>query len=107
MEVSSHALDQDRIDGVQFDAAVWTNLGSDHLDYHKTREQYAQAKRKIFSSLRSTGKAVINTDDPEGALLLRELAVQWGGEERLVPYHPEVFDEAQAEDVGRPVTGEI
>ncbi|HBH97751.1 MAG TPA: UDP-N-acetylmuramoyl-L-alanyl-D-glutamate--2,6-diaminopimelate ligase [Candidatus Omnitrophica bacterium] len=105
MEVSSHALDQDRIDGVQFDAAVWTNLGSDHLDYHKTREQYAQAKRKIFSSLRSTGKAVINADDPDGAALLPELAAQWGGEARLVPYHPEVFDEARGEGADRSVTG--
>jgi UDP-N-acetylmuramoyl-L-alanyl-D-glutamate--2,6-diaminopimelate ligase len=98
MEVSSHALDQDRIDGVQFDAAVWTNLGSDHLDYHKTREQYAQAKRKIFSSLRSTGKAVINTDDPEGALLLR--VVVRGAEHDAHAAAPDLLVHHVAAEVG-------
>ncbi len=99
MEVSSHALDQDRINGLQFDATVFTNLGSDHLDYHKTRERYAQAKRKIFSYLRPTGTAIINVDDPYGAALRSSLKDQWGGEERLVPYRP-----GTAEEPGEPDT---
>ncbi|MBI4354151.1 MAG: UDP-N-acetylmuramoyl-L-alanyl-D-glutamate--2,6-diaminopimelate ligase [Candidatus Omnitrophica bacterium] len=86
MEVSSHALDQDRIDGVRFEAAVFTNLGSDHLDYHQTRERYAQAKRKIFSSLRPTGTAVINADDPYGATLLASL--------KALPYHTQEGEES-------------
>jgi UDP-N-acetylmuramoyl-L-alanyl-D-glutamate--2,6-diaminopimelate ligase len=69
MEVSSHALAQDRVAGLAFDAAVFTNLGSDHLDYHKTLEAYAEAKRRLFSSLRQDGHAVINSDDAYGRLL--------------------------------------
>ena len=69
MEVSSHALDQGRIDGLQFDAAVFTNLGSDHLDYHRTLEAYAAAKRRLFTYLRPAGNAILNTDDPYGRTL--------------------------------------
>ncbi len=60
MEVSSHALDQDRVGGITFEAAVFTNLTQDHLDYHKTMEQYAAAKKKLFSMCRA---AVLNQDD--------------------------------------------
>jgi len=73
MEVSSHALDQGRIDGLSFEAAVWTNLGSDHLDYHKTVERYAAAKRRIFTYLKPGGPAIINVDDPYGRSLLEPL----------------------------------
>ena len=73
MEISSHALDQNRVAGMHLDAAVWTCLGSDHLDYHKTLAHYAAAKRKIFSYLRSDGRAVINADDEEGRRLIDTL----------------------------------
>ena len=69
MEVSSHALAQGRIDGLEFEAAVFTNLGSDHLDYHKTRDAYAAAKRRLFEYLRPAGWAVINADDEYGRVL--------------------------------------
>lgn len=69
MEVSSHALAQGRVDGVEFEGAVFTNLGSDHLDYHKTREAYAAAKRRLFEHLRPGGIAVVNTDDEYGRTL--------------------------------------
>ncbi len=69
MEVSSHALAQHRIDGLEFEAGVFCNLGSDHLDYHKTREAYAAAKRRLFEYVRPDGVAVLNTDDPYGANL--------------------------------------
>lgn len=61
MEVSSHALDQDRVEGCAFDAAVFTNLTQDHLDYHKTMENYLAAKKRLFSLCRH---AIINVDDP-------------------------------------------
>lgn len=61
MEVSSHALDQKRVYGLDFEVAVFTNLTQDHLDYHKTMENYLAAKKRLFSMCRS---AVINTDDP-------------------------------------------
>jgi UDP-N-acetylmuramoyl-L-alanyl-D-glutamate--2,6-diaminopimelate ligase len=73
MEVSSHALDQGRIEGLAFEAAVFTNLGSDHLDYHQTRERYAAAKRRLFTYLRPGSPALINTDDPYGRTLIGTL----------------------------------
>lgn len=69
MEVSSHALAQGRIDGLEFEAGIFSNLGSDHLDYHKTREAYAAAKRRLFEYVRAGGVAVINTDDEYGRTL--------------------------------------
>jgi len=72
MEVSSHALDQQRVSGVDFDVAIFTNLTRDHLDYHHTMEQYFEAKRRLFTGLGKGGKravAVINHDDPWGRKL--------------------------------------
>ena len=63
MEVSSHSLDQQRIDGLSFDAAVFTNLTRDHLDYHHTMEAYFAAKARLMDYLKSGGSAVINVDD--------------------------------------------
>jgi UDP-N-acetylmuramoyl-L-alanyl-D-glutamate--2,6-diaminopimelate ligase len=64
MEASSHSLDQHRIDGVRFEAAVFTNLTRDHLDYHGTMEAYLAAKTRLISYLTPSGTAVINADDP-------------------------------------------
>lgn len=72
MEVSSHALDQQRVSNIDFDVAIFTNLTSEHLDYHGTIEQYARAKQKLFSSLDPAGEksvhswakvAIVNGDD--------------------------------------------
>lgn len=73
MEASSHALDQGRINGVDLDTAVFTNLSRDHLDYHGTMQAYGEAKAKLFRvpSLRA---AVLNADDPFSSTLVRELA---------------------------------
>jgi UDP-N-acetylmuramoyl-L-alanyl-D-glutamate--2,6-diaminopimelate ligase len=75
MEVSSHALDQGRVDGVQFHTAVFTNLTQDHLDYHQTMAQYGAAKAKLFAwpFLRT---AVINIDDAFGATLANATQVK-------------------------------
>lgn len=64
MEVSSQALDQKRVDYLEFDAAIFTNLTRDHLDYHKTLENYIEAKRKLFYLLKDDGISLINNDDP-------------------------------------------
>jgi len=69
MEVSSHALDQRRIDGVDVDVAVFTNLTGDHLDYHGTMERYLASKRRLFESLRPEAAAVLNRDDPHSDAL--------------------------------------
>ncbi len=66
MEVSSHALDQGRVAGVDYAAAVFTNLTGEHLDYHKTMEQYLAAKRILFAGLKSGASAIVNADDAAG-----------------------------------------
>lgn len=75
MEVSSHALDQERVAGIEFDTAVFTNLTQDHLDYHKTLENYKRAKAKLFDHVSEMGKkrsktAVINIDDAASKTML-------------------------------------
>jgi UDP-N-acetylmuramoyl-L-alanyl-D-glutamate--2,6-diaminopimelate ligase len=69
MEVSSHALTERRVDGIRFDAAVFTNLSHDHLDHHHTMEAYFAAKAMLFTEERAA-VAVVNTDDPWGRRLL-------------------------------------
>lgn len=78
MEVSSHALDMNRIAGCEYDTAMFTNLTQDHLDYHKTMENYALAKAKLFDSLsapnlvKTNKNAVINLDDELGSKTMIE-----------------------------------
>jgi UDP-N-acetylmuramoyl-L-alanyl-D-glutamate--2,6-diaminopimelate ligase len=74
MEVSSHALALHRVDGIEFDVAVFTNLTQDHLDFHGTLEAYREAKTRLFTLLAAGGKprraAVVNADDPAGAAMI-------------------------------------
>jgi len=77
MEVSSHSLALDRVEGLIYDCALFTNLTQDHLDFHETMEAYYQAKKMLFTShLKDTGKAVINIDDDWGKRLASELPQQ-------------------------------
>src|SRR5205814_675229 len=79
MEVSSHALEQKRVCCVEFDAAVFTNLTQDHLDYHGTMEKYFAAKKRLFDQLEQGKKktgAIINIDDPYGARLSKATNVE-------------------------------
>lgn len=71
MEVSSHALDQNRVDGINFSSAIFTNLTQDHLDYHKTMGDYFLAKAKLFQGLKEKSVSIINTDDEYGRRLKR------------------------------------
>ena len=91
MEVSSHSLSQDRVYGIPFDIAVFTNLTRDHLDYHENMEKYYESKRKLFSELllKSPKKkkfAVINNDDPYGKRLIGELKSGTENESGLIKY---------------------
>ncbi len=69
MEVSSHSLDQRRVDGLEFDAAVFTNLTRDHLDYHGTMDAYLKAKARLLDYLKRGGAAVVNSDATEWSAL--------------------------------------
>jgi UDP-N-acetylmuramoyl-L-alanyl-D-glutamate--2,6-diaminopimelate ligase len=83
MEVSSHALDQGRVDGVHFRVGVFTNLTRDHLDYHGTMEAYGGAKAKLFA-WPGLDAAAINLDDPFGASLHARLQAQTSGSARAI-----------------------
>jgi UDP-N-acetylmuramoyl-L-alanyl-D-glutamate--2,6-diaminopimelate ligase len=80
MEVSSHALALRRVDGLEFDVAVFTNLTQDHLDFHGTLDAYRDAKRRLFELLAASTKprptAVVNVDDPAGAAMVAGLPVR-------------------------------
>lgn len=64
LEVSSHGLDLGRVDGIDFDVAVFTNFTYDHLDFHGTMENYFDAKKKLFTGMKKDGVSILNIDDP-------------------------------------------
>lgn len=70
MEVSSQAISYGRVEGFKFDYAIFTNLTQDHLDYHKTMENYANAKQQLFKKLKPNGIAIVNYDDPHKDIYL-------------------------------------
>ena len=102
MEVSSHALALHRVDGTEFDVAVFTNLTQDHLDLHGTMEEYRRAKARLFALLAASRKAapaaVINADDPAGPSLVEGRRAAhadrsaWGGRD----VRPEHFTSSAA-----------
>ncbi len=76
IEVSSHALDQDRVAALPFDVAVFTNLSGDHLDYHRSMDAYAQAKARLFRSLSAEAWAIVNIDDPAAAKMIGDCSAR-------------------------------
>lgn len=105
MEVSSHALDQRRVEGIRFAAALFTNLTQDHLDYHRDMQAYFEAKALLFAGDPPCGTAVLNADDPWGQRLagrvrgpiltyglspsadLRASGIQWDGPRTRMSLH--------------------
>ena len=73
IEASSHSLLQERLAGINFKAAAFTNLTGDHLDYHKTKEDYLSAKAKLFQSLSAGATAVLNKQSPEAELIAKKI----------------------------------
>jgi UDP-N-acetylmuramoyl-L-alanyl-D-glutamate--2,6-diaminopimelate ligase len=71
MEVSSHALDQHRVEGLRFAGGIFSNITHDHLDYHKTFDEYIRVKKSFFDSLPSSSFAISNADDKRGAVMLQ------------------------------------
>ncbi|MEY5001781.1 MAG: hypothetical protein RLZZ211_1817 [Bacteroidota bacterium] len=76
MEVSSHAIDQGRIGGLQFAAAGFTNITHDHLDYHHTFAEYLRVKKAFFDGLPSNAIALVNTDDKNGLVMLQNTSAK-------------------------------
>jgi UDP-N-acetylmuramoyl-L-alanyl-D-glutamate--2,6-diaminopimelate ligase len=102
MEVSSHALDQERVAGLRFAAAGFTNLTRDHLDYHGDMERYFAAKRRLFAEhLAPGGTAVVNARDPWGARLAAEL----GPGRRVWRYGVRAEDDLRAQDTRTGLAG--
>ena len=76
MEVSSHAIDQKRISGIDFNGGIFTNLTRDHLDYHSNVENYLKAKKTFFDNLPSSAFAITNADDKNGMVMLQNTAAR-------------------------------
>jgi UDP-N-acetylmuramoyl-L-alanyl-D-glutamate--2,6-diaminopimelate ligase len=100
MEVSSHGIDQQRVRGLKFDAAVFTNLTRDHLDYHKTIDAYYEVKSRLFTG--GTGSlpkvSVVNLDDARGVELATKIARDVAGT-KLVTFGENPNAQVRAEDV--------
>ena len=79
MEVSSHALTQERVHGVSFDVAVFTNITHDHLNYHGSFKAYIQAKKKLFDELSAEAVALVNRDDKNASVMLQNCMAQKKG----------------------------
>jgi UDP-N-acetylmuramoyl-L-alanyl-D-glutamate--2,6-diaminopimelate ligase len=82
LEVSSHALEQERVAGTEFDVAVVTNITHDHFDYHQDAESYRAAKARLLSHLKAQALVVLNADDPHSSALVGRV----GGDARVVTY---------------------
>jgi len=73
MEISSHSLEQGRVETLQFDAAVFTNLTREHMDFHKNMDDYLNAKLKLFSKIKKGGFAIVNIDDPASKKIIEKV----------------------------------
>ncbi|MEW6171261.1 MAG: UDP-N-acetylmuramoyl-L-alanyl-D-glutamate--2,6-diaminopimelate ligase, partial [Candidatus Omnitrophota bacterium] len=93
MEVSSHALDQNRVAGIKFRSAIFTNLTQDHLDYHKNLEDYFNAKAKLFKNLDKDVTAIVNIDDIYSEKLIKKI------KSRLISYSINKPSNIQAEEI--------
>jgi len=104
MEVSSHGLEQGRVEGLSFDLAVFTNLSRDHFDFHHGFEDYFSAKRKLFDKLKSDGWAVVNLDDPYGRRMAAGLpqVVTFGKEGDVRVLQAELDSEGIRADLATP-----
>jgi len=104
-EISSHALAQYRVDGTIFSVAIFTNLTRDHLDFHKTMEDYFRAKERLFRVLLAReGTSVINLDDPYGRRLNSELRT-WDSKQKSVTYGVKEGADIIASEVDSSING--
>jgi UDP-N-acetylmuramoyl-L-alanyl-D-glutamate--2,6-diaminopimelate ligase len=105
MEVSSHSLEQKRVDGCHFDVGIFSNLTRDHLDYHQTMESYLEAKQRLFSELlhptaeKPRRRAAVNMDDPYGAAIVSRSVCP------VITYGIDYSGDVQAVDITSSVQG--
>jgi UDP-N-acetylmuramoyl-L-alanyl-D-glutamate--2,6-diaminopimelate ligase len=97
MEVSSHALHQDRVAGIEWAVGMFTNLTGDHLDYHGTMEEYGAAKARLFEGLGAQASAIINADDAFASRIIRDCRA------KIVPIHIEPLPDAGVKKLISPV----
>ena len=95
MEVSSHAIAQERIAGLDFDGALFTNLTRDHIDYHKTFDNYRDTKKRLFDGLKKTAFAVTNKDDKNGLVMTQncKASVHTYSTRSLADYKAQILEE--------------
>ena len=93
MEISSHSLEQGRVETLQFDTAIFTNLTREHLDFHKDMDDYLRAKLKLFRKIKKGGFAVINTDDPASEKIMKHV------KENIITYGIERKADIMAKDI--------
>ena len=95
MEVSSHAIAQERIAGLDFDGALFTNLTRDHIDYHKTFDNYRDTKKRLFDNLKPTAFAVTNKDDRNGLVMTQncKASVHTYSTHALADYRAQILEE--------------
>ena len=95
MEVSSHAIAQERIAGLDFDGALFTNLTRDHIDYHKTFDNYRDTKKRLFDGLKKSAFAVTNKDDKNGLVMTQncKAAVHTYSTRSLADYKAQILEE--------------
>ena len=95
MEVSSHSIAQERIAGLDFDGALFTNLTRDHIDYHKTFDNYRDTKKRLFDSLKKSAFAITNKDDKNGMVMTQncQAAVSTYSTRSLADYKAQILEE--------------
>ncbi len=95
MEVSSHAIAQQRIAGLDFDGALFTNLTRDHIDYHKTFDNYRDTKKKLFDNLKKTAFAITNKDDKNGLVMTQNCnaAIRTYSTRAMADYRAQILEE--------------
>ncbi|MEE0951023.1 MAG: UDP-N-acetylmuramoyl-L-alanyl-D-glutamate--2,6-diaminopimelate ligase [Paludibacteraceae bacterium] len=95
MEVSSHSIAQERIAGLDFDGALFTNLTRDHIDYHKTFDNYRDTKKRLFDSLKKSAFAITNKDDKNGLVMTQncQAAVSTYSTRSLADYKAQILEE--------------
>ncbi|MDP2911129.1 MAG: UDP-N-acetylmuramoyl-L-alanyl-D-glutamate--2,6-diaminopimelate ligase, partial [Candidatus Omnitrophota bacterium] len=103
IEVSSHSLEQGRVETLQFDAAIFTNLTREHLDFHKNMDDYLKAKLKLFEKIKKGGFAIINIDDPAAEKIIEKVKAE--ARARVITYGIDHKADIAAENINLSCNG--